>query len=95
MQLPDAARRAIRTFVQAFTGVIVVQAAAIAVNAQQGEYVLDVDWLKRVGISALAAGVIALVTWVHNWAEDNTNLPAVLKATPSSGQNPATVDPPK
>jgi hypothetical protein len=93
--MSDALRRCLRTFVQALTGVLVAQAAALALSVQQGTYVPDVDWLKRVGISAVAAGVIAVVTYVHNWAEDNAGLPAVLKATPSSGQNPATRDPAK
>lgn len=93
MRLPDALRRAIRTFVQSFTGVIILQAGAIALNVNEGTWVPDVDWLKRVGISASAAGVIAVLTYVHNWSEDRGVVPAVLKATASSGANPVTRDP--
>lgn len=93
--MPDSLRRAIRTFVQAFTGVLMYQGATIAVSAHNGEYAPDVDWLKRVLISALAAGVIALITFAHNWAEDAGAVPSVLKATASSGADPVTHDPVK
>lgn len=93
MNLPDAVRRAIRTFVQAFAGVIVYQSGAILLDAQRGEYVFDADWTKRILISALVAGVIALCTWLQNWAEDNTSFPAIGKATASSGENPITQGP--
>ena len=93
MKLPDAVRRSIRTFVQAATGVMVLQAGAVAIDAGKGTYVPDVDWLKRIAVSAVAAGVIACVTYVHNALEDNTGMPAVLKATASSGENPVTRDP--
>lgn len=88
MTLPDSVRRAIRTFLQAFTGVVIAQAGAILLDVNKGEWVPDVDWLKRLAISATAAGVIAVVTFVHNWSEDHTPMPALLKAPPSSGQNP-------
>lgn len=92
--MPDSLRRAIRTFVQAFTGVIIAQSGAILLDAQKGAYVLDIEWLKRLAVSAAVAGVIALVTYVHNLAEDKTAFPAVLKSVPSSGQNPVTRDAP-
>jgi hypothetical protein len=92
MHLPDAARRAIRTFLQAFLGVILAQIGAIAISAQKGEYVLDIEWLKRIGVSAFAAGVIAVLSFLQNYLEDNTNFPAVLKSSASSGQNPVTQD---
>lgn len=89
MRLPDSARRAIRTFVQAFTGVVIAQAGAIALDVNQGNWIADVDWLKRLAISATAAGVIAVVTFLHNWSEDNiAAMPAILKSPPSGGQNP-------
>jgi hypothetical protein len=83
----------LRTFVQAFTGVILAQVGAIAVDAQQGKYVLDIDWLKRILISALVAGIIALVTFAQNWSEDAGVVPSVLKAKASSGADPVTTDP--
>jgi hypothetical protein len=93
--MPDALRRALRTFVQSFTGVILAQVGAIAIDAQQGKYVLDIDWIKRILVSALVAGVIALLTFAQNWAEDAGAIPAVGKAVASSGADPATVSPPK
>lgn len=91
--MTDALRRAIRTFVQAFCGVVIAQSGAILVNAQKGEYVLDIEWVKRIGISALVAGVIALFTFLMNWSEDKGVIPSVLKATASSGAEPVTRDP--
>lgn len=93
--MPDALRRALRTFVQAFTGVLVLQAAGIAVDVGKGTWDPDIRWLQRVLLSALAAGVIALITWIHNWAEDAGAIPAVGKAMASSGADPVTVSPVK
>jgi len=93
MKLPDSVRRAIRTFVQGFTGVLVLQAAAIAVDVGKGTWDPDIHWLQRVALSALAAGVISLLTFIHNWAEDAGMVPSILKATASSGADPVTVDP--
>lgn len=92
--MSDAMRRAARTFVQAFVGVIVVQAAAIALQVQQGTWVPDLEWIKRLLASAVAAGVIALCSFIQNWLEDNTEMPAVGKAVASGGQNPVGVQPP-
>jgi hypothetical protein len=92
MNLPDAARRAIRTFLQAFIGVILAQIGAIAISAQKGEYVLDIEWLKRIGVSAFAAGVIAVLSFLQNYLEDAGTIPSVMKATASSGANPVTHD---
>jgi hypothetical protein len=89
--MSDSVRRAIRTFVQATTGILLGQAVILLTDIDDGE--LDWNLWKRVALSALAAGVIALITFAHNWAEDNAGLPAVLKATPSSGENPVTRDP--
>jgi hypothetical protein len=89
--MPDAARRAIRTFVQAFTGIILGQAVVLMTDLDDGE----IDWQlwKRVVISALAAGIVALLSWLQNWSEDRGVIPALLKATASSGANPVTRDP--
>lgn len=95
MKLPDAVRRAARTFVQAFVGVLAAQVLAVAAGFQQGTWVPDVDWLKRVLISACGAGVIALFAYIQNYLEDNTGFPAIGKAQASSGEKPVTVDPVK
>lgn len=93
MNLSDAVRRALRTFCQAFLGVVIAQSGAILIDAQKGEYVLDIEWIKRIGVSAIAAGVIALVSFAQNWLEDNSSFPSVGKATASSGARPITHDP--
>jgi hypothetical protein len=83
-KLKDTFDRAGRTFVQAATGVMSIQAMSIALDVGRGTYVPDVDWLKRVGISAVAAGVIALVSFFHNWAEDHGVVPTMMKPTDRS-----------
>jgi len=90
----DALRRAIRTAIQAFTGVILAQVTLITIDIAGG-YVPDINWIKRVGASAAVAAAISLVTWLHNYAEDNSSFPAILKANASVGQNPVTSDPVK
>jgi hypothetical protein len=91
--MSDAARRALRTFVQAVTGILLGQAVILMTDLDDGE--LDWNLWKRVLISALAAGVIALISWAQNWAEDAGAIPSVLKATASSGAEPVTRDPVK
>jgi hypothetical protein len=88
MRLSDAIRRGIRTFVQAFIGVILAQSGAILLAAQKGEYVLDIEWWKRIAVSGAAAGVIALFSYIQNALEDRGTVPALLKAPPSPGANP-------
>lgn len=93
MQIPDAVRRAIRTFIQAFLGVIIAQSGAILIDAQKGEYVLDIEWMKRIAVSAAVAGVIALFTYIQNALEDSGVVPSIMKSKASSGANPITQDP--
>lgn len=49
-----------------------------------------VDWsgLKKLGISAAFAGLVALLTFAQNALEDTTPVPAIWKAPPSAGENP-------
>ena len=94
MQIPDAARRAIRTFVQAFTATILLQVGGVVAQINEGTWVPDLRWLQRILLSALIAGGIALVAWLHNFTEDAGVVPSVLKSQASSGANPVTQDPP-
>lgn len=73
---PDAIRRAVRTFVQAAVAMIVLQAGALALDAEDG--VIDVDLWRRVIITAIVSGAIAVATWVQNALEDRTGK-AILK----------------
>jgi hypothetical protein len=95
--MTDALRRALRTFIQSFVGTFVL----IGFPLLQGAYdalaggediVFDINAWKRVGIACVISAVIALVSFIQNWLEDNTNTPAVLKAPASEGQNPAPAD---
>ncbi len=89
--MTDALRRTIRGFVQTFVGVLLASGVFSAISTDG-----VVDWavLQKVFISACSAGIVAILTYAQNWAEDNTSFPAVLKSTASSGQNPVTEDPP-
>lgn len=99
-QIGDTTARALRTFVQAFIGVIAIQLGTIAFKAQDGTYVPDVEWTKRALYSATFAGVIALVSFIQNALEDATGK-ALLKPTDRAvgdailaGQTPALAAPP-
>lgn len=93
MQLPDSARRAIRTFAQSFVGTLAVLAipaltSIIRSVANAEPYEIDFKFWQGVVIAACAAGVIALLSFLQNALEDHTGMPAVLKSPASSGQNP-------
>jgi len=67
--MKDAAIRAGRTFIQAIIG------AFLATSVLQGvasDSTIDTNALTRAGISALAAGIIALLSFVQNALEDAT-----------------------
>jgi TRAP-type C4-dicarboxylate transport system permease small subunit len=92
----DALRRAIRTFLQAFVGTLSLllipflsDIAKSAGEADKGIVEISTDALGNILIAAVVAGVIALISFVQNELEDKTNMPAILKAPASSGQNPA------
>jgi hypothetical protein len=74
-----------KTFLDAFVGAFLTTGVLSAVAA---DGVVDVSVLGKAGIAALAAGVIGLLNFVKNWAEDNSNLPALLKSPASDGLNP-------
>lgn len=68
-QFRDPAIRAARTFIQSLIG------AFLATSVLQGiasDAAIDGDALTRAGISALAAGFIALLSFVQNALEDAT-----------------------
>lgn len=65
----DPAIRALRTFIQALIG------AFLATSVLQGiasDAAIDGDALTRAGISAVAAGVIALLSFIQNALEEAT-----------------------
>ena len=74
----DAAIRAGRTFLQAFIGTFVLVAAPWATNivtaiVNAKPYELDFDVLQSAGIAGVFAAFIALISWVQNALEDQTN----------------------
>lgn len=83
--MTDAQRRAIRTFLQALLALIpTIPGAAVA---------FDVSAATCAKIGAVGTILITVVTFVVNWLEDNTRMPALLKAHASEGLNPVTSDP--
>ncbi|MGH2551590.1 MAG: hypothetical protein ACRDHN_19565 [Thermomicrobiales bacterium] len=65
----DAAIRALRTFVQAVIGAFL---ATSVLSGMVSSSTIDANALQRAGISAAAAGVIALLSFVQNAVEDGT-----------------------
>lgn len=76
-EMPDSLRRALRTFLQAFLGVLVPMFTAVYVTPG----VLP-SWevLQTILIAAGVAGVIALVSFIQNWLEDTRAIGVVLGA---------------
>lgn len=73
--MTDSVVRASRTFLQAFLGVLISSGILSAI----GENAI-VDWssLKKVGISAAGAGIVALVSYLQNALEDKDVIPEVI-----------------
>ena len=74
--MSDAVKRAVRTFFQAFIGAFLATGFLSGV-ADVG----SIDWsaATTAAVSAVAAGVIAVLSFVQNALEDNTSFPTVLK----------------
>jgi ABC-type multidrug transport system fused ATPase/permease subunit len=87
--MTDALRRAIRTFVQTFLGVV-ISSGILSAAATDG--VVDWSGAKKVAVSAMSAAVVAVLTFVQNALEDGGQIPAILKAPASSGENPVPED---
>lgn len=83
--MSDPIRRALRGFIQTFIGSF-VGSGVLSGFEQDGV----VDWAiaKKAAISAGVAGLVAVFAFVQNWLEDNTQVPALLKAPASEGVNP-------
>lgn len=71
----DSVKRAVRTFVQAFVGVLL---SSGILSAMSETAIVDWSALKKVGISALVAGVVALLAFTQNFLEDEEVIPTVL-----------------
>lgn len=84
---PDWFRRGIRTWAQSFTGTFLMLLAAQ--QLAPGE-VPSLAVLQKIGVAALFASAGAIMTMIHNWAEDTRWVPvrAVLKAPTNPGVAP-------
>lgn len=72
-----AAERALKTFLQVFTAVLIVSAGAEAVGVSAG--IFDVDWVSALSVAALAT-VLSLGTSLGN--ADFTAGPPAAEVTP-------------
>jgi hypothetical protein len=74
--MSDSAKRALRTFGQAFLGAVITS-GVLSATSESG--VVDWSALKKVAIAAVFAGIIALVTWSQNALEEGGIIKPVLK----------------
>ncbi len=66
--MSDPIRRALRSFVQSFTAVLLVSPAFQALTAGDA----DLSALKRILVAVIGAGVTALLSFAQNALEDST-----------------------
>jgi hypothetical protein len=67
--MKDASIRALRTFIQSLIGAFLATSVLTSIASNS---TIDADALQRAGISALAAAVIALLSFVQNALEEAT-----------------------
>jgi len=72
----ETLKRTARTFVQALLGSLVTS-GVLSSAATSG--VVDWSGLKKTGIAALSAGIVALITFVQNALEDSGTIPTIGK----------------
>ena len=82
--MTDATRRAVRTFLQGFLGVLALLAVPILNDiisnvGSGGTVELDPTLWRSVAIAAVAGGVIALISWGQNWLEDAAGVKPLKK----------------
>ena len=80
--MSDAQRRAIRSLFQTGSGAVIFAFTNV------------MGWTKLTPeqMAALLALWAIVASFVQNWLEDNTEMPALLKGPVSSGQNPTPDD---
>ena len=57
-------------------------------HRERRPYGLNFHVLQSAGVAGVFSGTIALVAWIQNQLEEKTNMPAILKAPSSEGNNP-------
>ena len=73
--MTDPVRRALRTFVQTLIGTVITSGV---LSAAEESGVVDWSSFKKVGVSALAAAVVALLSFTQNALEDREAIPKLL-----------------
>lgn len=80
----NAVKRAVRTFIQTFLGVLLSSPLLGQVQAElAGGQAPDWHLLGNLAASGIAAGIVATLSWVQNALEDGDSIPMLLK---NSGQ---------
>lgn len=92
----DALRRALRTFLQGFVGVLALIAIPALNNlvsavAGGGEVEFDVNFWQGVAVAAVAGGIIALVSWAQNEIEDTSGKAVLKEPVPKETKGTGTV----
>ena len=72
-RIPDPVIRAGRTFIQSFIGIFL----ALIVSGNATNTVPDFTFLKTTAIAAAWGGFIALLSFIQNSFEDQTNVPTI------------------
>jgi hypothetical protein len=84
---PDWLRRAIRTAIQVFAGVLLTALGAIAAGTFP-----DLEWwvatLRAAGVAAVLALATSVLTGLQNALEDSDRIPSLLKSPASAGALP-------
>jgi len=74
----NAVKRAIRTFFQTFLGTII---SSGILSAASTSGVVDWSGLEKLAVSALSAGLVAVLSFTQNALEDSGTIPPVLKGS--------------
>lgn len=86
--MSDSTRRSLRTAMDLVLGVL-GSLAVVAVVPGFSDFMADHGWGSALATFGMVVLVLtSVVTKFKNYLEDTTNFPAVLKAPPSSGENP-------
>lgn len=73
--MSDAVKRGLRTFFQGFLGSIITSGVLSSFGT---DGVVDFSVLQKVGVSAAAAGLIGLISFIQNALEDSGTVPEVI-----------------
>lgn len=88
--LPAPVRAALRTFAQVFAGIFLVALVGwlddVIRWANEGSEFPNPDVLAKALVSGAAAGISAVVTWAHNWAEERGLVRPRLKGPSMRGR---------